>query len=197
MKKIIVITTLCFSLLISISASATSKDTILKTCQNLIKQETQIHPRLINIIKTGKYKYTFDVVFIRQGKEVKSMKGSYFDKNYSCEYYPEEDTVYKSFSDKQLSDDKVKYKKDTTINTEKITSFALQLEIYSDINLAKRFRDKLRKDGYPTFIYKDTHKKETTYKVRIGPYIDRDTLNILKKDIRRTYKIDAYIVNNS
>lgn len=105
MKEFIII---LFLIAISTTASANTKELILKTCQDLIKKDTKIHPRLINIEKHGEYKYTFDVVFIQKGKEVDRLKDSFFDKNYSCEYYPEEGTIYKQFSDKQLADDKAK-----------------------------------------------------------------------------------------
>ena len=87
-----------------------TRDSILTSCQDMIKEEASFHPRLLNIKEHGEYKYTFDVVFIKQGKEVEFLKGSIFDKNYACEYYPEEGMVYKRYSEQQIAEDEKKRK---------------------------------------------------------------------------------------
>ena len=150
MKKLIVAVLL---IAISTSASANTKDSILKACQDLIKKDTKVHPRLVNIKKHGKYKYTFDVVFIQRGKEVDWLKDSFYDKNYSCEYYPEEEMIYKRFSEKQIAEDKAKREaaakkkakekaiRDAKIAEERALSEAKEAQLEAE---RKAMRDKIK-----------------------------------------------------
>lgn len=77
-----------------------------------------------------------------------------------------------------------------------VKTFALQVGTFDDYSNAEKMRDKLRKDGYTTFVHKSQGKSKTTYKVRIGPEIEHSVLEKIKTTLRKTHKIDAYIVNH-
>ncbi len=77
-----------------------------------------------------------------------------------------------------------------------IRSFALQVGTFSSNENAVKMRDKLRKAGYTAYVYKSTSKGKTSYKVRIGPELERSVLEKIKTDLKKSRKIDAYIVNH-
>jgi DedD protein len=77
-----------------------------------------------------------------------------------------------------------------------IKSFALQIGTFDDNAKAVVLRDKMRKAGYTTFIRKSVAKGKTSYKVRIGPELDYDALEKVKKKVKKSHRIDAYIVNH-
>jgi len=77
-----------------------------------------------------------------------------------------------------------------------IKSFALQVGTFDSNENAEKLRDKLRKAGYTTFVQKGGAKGRTSYKVRIGPEIQHSVLEKIKEDIKKTQKIDGYIVNH-
>lgn len=77
-----------------------------------------------------------------------------------------------------------------------IKSFALQVGTFDSNENAEKLRGKLRKAGYTTFVHKVQSKGKTSYKVRIGPELEYSVLEKIKADIRKSHKIDAYIVNH-
>ncbi|MCG6936944.1 MAG: SPOR domain-containing protein [Gammaproteobacteria bacterium] len=77
-----------------------------------------------------------------------------------------------------------------------IKSFALQVGTFDSNENAEKLRDELRKAGYTTFIVKTESNGKTSYKVRIGPELEYSVLEKIKTDIRKSHKIDAYIVNH-
>jgi DedD protein len=88
-------------------------------------------------------------------------------------------------------------KADTKKLAEKpIKSFALQVGTYNDNKRAEKFRDKLRKAGYTAYVYKAKSSGKTRYKVRIGPELEYSVLEKLKVKIKKSHKIDAFIVNH-
>jgi len=76
-----------------------------------------------------------------------------------------------------------------------VKSFALQIGTFSSNESALKMRDNYRKDGFTTFITKDKVKGKNSYKVRIGPELERKVLDKLKKDLKKSHKVDAYVVN--
>ncbi|HHJ34891.1 MAG TPA: hypothetical protein ENJ87_03910 [Gammaproteobacteria bacterium] len=76
-----------------------------------------------------------------------------------------------------------------------IRSFALQIGTFTSNESALKMRDEYRKKGFSTFIYKGKVKGESSYKVRIGPELERKVLDKMKKELKKTDKIDAYVVN--
>ncbi len=81
-------------------------------------------------------------------------------------------------------------------HTKAVKSFALQVGTFTSNENAEKMRDKLRKAGYTTFVHKTKSKGKTSYKVRIGPELEHSVLEKIKKDIKKSHKIDAYLVNH-
>ncbi len=77
-----------------------------------------------------------------------------------------------------------------------IKSFALQVGTFGSNENAEKLRNTLRKAGYATFVHKSKSKGKTSYKVRVGPELERSVLDKWKKDLRKSHKIDAYVVNH-
>ena len=77
-----------------------------------------------------------------------------------------------------------------------VKSFALQVGTFASNKRAEKLRDKLRKAGYTTYVHKTQYKGKDSYKLRIGPELEHSVLEKIKADIRKSHKIDAYIVNH-
>ncbi|VAW51244.1 hypothetical protein MNBD_GAMMA06-1067 [hydrothermal vent metagenome] len=79
-----------------------------------------------------------------------------------------------------------------------IKAFALQVGTFDSNDNAEKMRDKIRKDGYTAFVHKSTAKAggKASYKVRIGPEIERSVLDKIKAKLKKSQKIDSYIVNH-
>lgn len=77
-----------------------------------------------------------------------------------------------------------------------IKSFALQVGTFDSNANAEKLRNKLRKAGYSTFVHKVSSKGKTSYKVRIGPELEHRVLEKIKTDVKKSMKIDGYIVNH-
>lgn len=77
-----------------------------------------------------------------------------------------------------------------------IKTFALQVGTFDSNENAEKMRDKMRKDGYTAFVHKSKAKGKVSYKVRIGPEIERDLLEKIKAKLKKAQKIDAYVVNH-
>ena len=77
-----------------------------------------------------------------------------------------------------------------------IKTFALQIGTFDNNKNAEKMRDKMRKAGYTAFVHKSVSKSKTTYKVRIGPEIEHSVLEKIKTTLKKTHKIDGYIVNH-
>ncbi len=76
-----------------------------------------------------------------------------------------------------------------------VKAFALQVGTFDDGEKAEELRSEMVKAGYPAFVYKDTSKGKTRYKVRIGPELEHSAMEKIKTDIKQTQKIDGFIVN--
>ena len=77
-----------------------------------------------------------------------------------------------------------------------VKSFALQVGTFSRNENAEKMRDEMRKAGYPAYVHKSTSKGKTSYKVRVGPELEHSVLEKIKSDLKKSRKIDAYIVNH-
>jgi len=77
-----------------------------------------------------------------------------------------------------------------------IRSFALQVGTFGENKNAIKLRDKMRKAGYTAFVIKSSANGKTSYKVRVGPELKRSVLEKTKEKIKKTMKIDGYIVNH-
>ena len=77
-----------------------------------------------------------------------------------------------------------------------IKSFALQVGTFDSNENAVKLQKQLHKDGYTAYIHKSVSKSKTSYKVRIGPELEHSKLDKIKARIKKTHKIDGYIVNH-
>jgi DedD protein len=77
-----------------------------------------------------------------------------------------------------------------------IKSFALQVGTFGNNENAEKMRDQMREAGYSAFVKKSSSKGKTSYKVRIGPELERSVLEKIKKDVKKIQKVDGYIVNH-
>ena len=82
------------------------------------------------------------------------------------------------------------------LHSKPIKSFALQIGTFSSNENAEKLRDKMRAADYTAFVQKVVAKGKTSYKVRIGPELERSVLETMKKEVKKSHKIDAYIVNH-
>ena len=77
-----------------------------------------------------------------------------------------------------------------------IRSFALQVGTFGSNENAMKLQKQLHKAGYTTFVHKSVSKGKTSYKVRIGPELERSKLDKIKAKIKKSHKIDGYVVNH-
>ena len=77
-----------------------------------------------------------------------------------------------------------------------IKSFALQIGTFETYENAKKMRDRLRRAGYTTFVQESQANGNTRYKVRIGPELEYSVLDKINAAVKKSHKIDAYIVNH-
>ncbi len=76
-----------------------------------------------------------------------------------------------------------------------LQAFALQAGTFDNSANARKLRDKLRKMGYVSFLTTKVKKGKKNYKVRIGPELERNTLEKIRIKLKKRYKINAYVVN--
>ncbi len=60
---------------------------------------------------------------------------------------------------------------------------------------ASRVVNRLRKGGYPAILSPVDVEGRTLYRVRIGPYTDRDEAQVVADSVRRSYKLDTWITH--
>jgi DedD protein len=77
-----------------------------------------------------------------------------------------------------------------------VKSFALQVGTFDNNENAVKMRNKLQKAGYTTFVQKQVSNGNTSYKVKVGPELEHSVLEKIKTDIKKSQKIDGYIVNH-
>lgn len=77
-----------------------------------------------------------------------------------------------------------------------IRAFALQVGTFGSNENAVKLRDQMRKSGYTAFVHKSTSKGKTSFKVRIGPELERGALEKIKIKLKKSHKIDGYVVNH-
>ena len=83
-----------------------------------------------------------------------------------------------------------------TPDKQPIRSFALQVGTFGSNDNAMKLQKQLQEAGYTTFVHKSASKGETSYKVRIGPELERSKLEKIKDKVKKTHKIDGYVVNH-
>jgi len=78
----------------------------------------------------------------------------------------------------------------------KIHAWALQLGSFSSEANAEVLRDRLRAKGYASYVDVQKQKKKVTYRVRIGPELDRQRLEVIKAKLTKKEKMDSMIVKH-
>ena len=82
------------------------------------------------------------------------------------------------------------------VHKKPIRSFALQVGTFGSNENAEKMRDQMREAGYTAFVHKSTSKGKASYKVRVGPELERSVLEKIKAELKKSKKIDAYVVNH-
>jgi DedD protein len=77
-----------------------------------------------------------------------------------------------------------------------IQSWALQVGTFGNKSNANAFRDKLRKAGHSAYVESSKSDGKTSYRVRIGPELQKERLEKLKARLKKEQKIDGFVVNH-
>ena len=83
-----------------------------------------------------------------------------------------------------------------TVSSQKKKAFALQVSTVTIKENAYDLRDKLRKEGYTAYVETRTKNGKTSYRVRIGPELDKGKLEKMKATIKKEQGLDGFIVNH-
>ena len=77
-----------------------------------------------------------------------------------------------------------------------VSAWMLQVGTFESKTNAVAYRDELRQKGFTTHVVEDSSGDKIQYKVRIGPEVERDSIEALKKKLD-AQQIDSYIVEDS
>ena len=77
-----------------------------------------------------------------------------------------------------------------------IKAWALQLGSFSQQTNALVLRDQLRAKGYRAFVEKSGKSDKTSYKVRVGPDLDRSKIEKIAKKLKKNEKIESIVVTH-
>jgi len=75
-------------------------------------------------------------------------------------------------------------------------AFSLQVSTVTIKDNAYDLRDKLRKGGYAAYVEARTKNGKTSYRVRIGPELEKSTLEKMKTTLKKEQGLDGFIVNH-
>ena len=87
-------------------------------------------------------------------------------------------------------------RKTTDHRGQSIHAFALQVGTFENSDNAEKLREKLQKAGYASFVVPVVDKNKKSYKVRVGPELEKKQLLKIKEKIKKAYKLDGYVVNH-
>ena len=82
------------------------------------------------------------------------------------------------------------------ISKPSINAWALQLGSFSQQTNALVLRDQLRAKGYRAFVEKSGKSGKTSFKVRVGPDLDRSKIEKIAKKLKTKEKIDSIVVTH-
>lgn len=77
-----------------------------------------------------------------------------------------------------------------------IKSFALQVGTFDSRENAEKLQKQMQQAGYTTYVQRSTSKGKDSYKVRIGPELEHSKLDKIKAKVKKSHKIDGYVVNH-
>ena len=83
-----------------------------------------------------------------------------------------------------------------TVTKQNQKAFSLQVSTVTIKENAYDLRDKLRKEGYVAYVETRTNNGKTSYRVRIGPELDKSKLEKMKATIKKEQGLDGFIVNH-
>ena len=86
--------------------------------------------------------------------------------------------------------------KEKVIPQAPIQSWALQVGTFSQEENALAFRDTLRKEGYTSYVDTAESDGKKSYRVRIGPELEKDRLEKLRAKFKSQKNINGFIVNH-
>ena len=78
----------------------------------------------------------------------------------------------------------------------KLGSWVIQAGSFSSQENAFNLRDKLRKAGYPTQVERVALDKGVSYRVRIGPYLDRDKAEAKIAKLNKAYQLNSRVMSH-
>lgn len=75
----------------------------------------------------------------------------------------------------------------------------LVIQVFSsaDRDQAQQLVDRLKKGGHPAFLSPEEVGGRTMFRVRIGPYDERQSAERVAENVRRSYRLDTWITQNS
>ena len=82
------------------------------------------------------------------------------------------------------------------IPTKPIESWTLQVGTFSQESNALAFRDSLRKQGYLAYSEESEIKGKKSYRVRIGPELEKSKLEKVKAKLKKEKKVDGFILKH-
>ena len=77
-----------------------------------------------------------------------------------------------------------------------VQSWTLQVGTFSKESNALAFRDKLRKAGYSAYLDSTQSSGKKSYRVRIGPELEKALLETIKLKLKTEKKIDGFILRH-
>jgi DedD protein len=78
----------------------------------------------------------------------------------------------------------------------KLGSWIIQAGSFSNQENAFTLRDKLRKAGYPTQVERVVLDKGVSFRVRIGPYLDRDKAEAKITRLNKAYQLNSRVMSH-
>lgn len=75
----------------------------------------------------------------------------------------------------------------------------LVIQVFSSVDRAQaqQLVDRLKQGGHPAFLSPVEAEGRTMFRVRIGPYEERQSAERVAENVRRSYRLDTWITQNS
>lgn len=102
----------------------------------------------------------------------------------------------KKVEQKKAEKKKVEQPKKDTSPPKDIKSWTLQVGTFGQKANALAFRDTLRKEGYIAYMETGESKGKKSYRVRIGPELEKKQLEKIKLKLKAEKKIDGFILKH-
>jgi DedD protein len=74
------------------------------------------------------------------------------------------------------------------------SAWVVQVASFTDEPKAFKLRDRMRKAGHPTFVERHRSDKGMIYRVKVGPVLQRNEADRLKKQIAKEVKLDGLVL---